>query len=183
MKNKVLWITRTAVMLALLIALQWVTSYIPKPVQQYVTGSCVNAVLAVTVLMVGISGGLTVALISPIFAYLLGIAPNLVTVPAIMVGNGVFVALLHLIYGKQPWRMIAAWLTAAVVKFVTLYALVAGVICGIASDALLAQGILKKPMLQMLPVTFSWPQLVTALIGGGLALLMVPVIKKALHKD
>ena len=178
MRKKILWITQTAAMLALLIALQWLT----KPLTQYVTGSCVNAVLAVTVLFCGMSNGITVALISPVFAYLLGIASNLATVPAIMIGNAVFVVLLRLIYGKQLWKTIAAWLTAAAAKFAVLYALVVWVICGVASDALLAQGILKKPMLTALPVTFSWPQLVTALIGGGVALLIVPILKKALRR-
>ena len=96
MNKKVLWITETAVLLALLVVLQWIT----KPLGQIVTGSCVNAVLAVSVLLVGLSSGLTVALISPVCAYLLGIAPNLVAVPAIMAGNAVFVLALSLLCGK-----------------------------------------------------------------------------------
>ena len=71
MRKKLLWITETAVMLALLIALQALT----KPMGQLVTGSFVNAVLAVTVLVAGLSSGITVAVISPVLAYLLGIAP------------------------------------------------------------------------------------------------------------
>ena len=47
MNKKILWITETAVMLALLVTLQAVT----KPLGQLVTGSCVNAVLAITVLL------------------------------------------------------------------------------------------------------------------------------------
>ena len=58
MKRKALWLTQTAVMLAALITLQWLT----KPLGQIVTGSCVNAVLAVAVLFVGMSSGVTVAL-------------------------------------------------------------------------------------------------------------------------
>ena len=38
-------------------------------------------------------------------------------------------------------------------------------------------------MLTALPATFGAMQLVTALIGGSLALLMVPVLKKALRKN
>ena len=68
-------------------------------------------------------------------------------------------------------------------KFAVLYVLVSWIICGVAADALLAQGLLKKPMLTMLPATFSWPQLVTALIGGALAMLIVPVLKKALRNN
>lgn len=181
MNKKIRWITETAVLLALLVVLQAVT----KSFGQFVTGSCVNAVLAVAVLLVGMSSGVTIALISPVLAYLLGIAPQLVTVPAIMVGNTVFVVLLRSIAGgrsKPLGGQIAAWLIAAVAKFAVLYLLVVKIICGIASAPLLASGTLKEPMLKMLPTMFAWPQLVTALIGGGVALLIVPVLRKALHR-
>lgn len=178
MNRKIRWITETAALLALLVTLQAQT----KPMGQLVTGSCVNTVLAVAALFVGLSGGITVALISPVLAYLLGIAPQILTVPAIMAGNAVFVALLHLISGKGLIRQIAAWLTAAVAKFATLYAIVVWLICGVLAEKLLADGILKAPMLKALPATFSWPQLFTALIGGAVALAIAPVLRKALHK-
>jgi hypothetical protein len=178
MKKRILWITETAAILALLIALQWVT----KPFGQLITGSCVNAVLAVAALLCGLSSGLTVALLSPLFAYFLGIAPNLIAVPVIMAGNSLFVLLLTLLQGKPVWKNILSWLVAAAGKFAVMYALIAWVICGVASDFLLAQGLLKAPMLKALPVTFGITQLFTALIGGGVALLIVPVLKKALHK-
>lgn len=177
MKKKVVWITETAVLIALLVVLQSVT----KPFGQLVTGSCVNAVLAIAALMVGMGSGLTVALVSPVFAYLFGIAPNLLTVPVIMMGNAVFAVLLRVLAHQSLWRNIVAVAVAAVGKFAVLYALVNWVICGVAAEPLLAQGVLKAPMLKALPATFSWPQLVTALIGGALAMLMVPVLKKALR--
>ena len=181
MNKKIRWITETAVMLALLVALQALT----KPAGQFVTGSFVNAVLAGSVLVGGLWSGVAVAIISPVLAFVLGIAPQILTVPAIMVGNTVFVVLLHVIVGKQykaVGRRIVAWLVAAAAKFVTLYIIVVKVICGVMAASLLAAGTLKEPMLKALPATFSWPQLVTALIGGGLALLIVPVIRKALKR-
>ena len=186
MRKKVLWITETAVMLALLVTLQALT----KPTGQLVTGSCVNAVLAISVLLVGMSSGITIALISPVCAYLFGIAPNFVTVLTIMIGNVCFVVLLRFIAGKthKPiWRQPVALVTAAGVKFVVLYMLVVKVICGIASSALLGKKlgdivVLAPPMLKMLPTMFAWPQLVTALAGGVIALSIVPVLRKALHK-
>lgn len=178
MKSKALWVTRTAVMMALLITLQMIT----KSLGQIVTGSFVNAVLAVTVLVCGLGSGVTVALLSPAFAYLLGIAPQILTVPAIMIGNTVFVVLLHLICGKTLWKSVAGLLVAAVCKFAVLYVLVTHVICGVLAQPLLAQGVLKEPMLKMLPATFSFPQLLTALIGGAVALAIAPVLKKALRK-
>ena len=97
MNKKIRWITETAVLLALLVTLQALT----KPMGQLVTGSCVNAILAVSVLVAGLASGVTVAVISPVLAYLLGIAPQILTVPAIMVGNTVFVLVLHFLVGKD----------------------------------------------------------------------------------
>ena len=181
MSKKIRWITETAVMLALLVCLQALT----KPMGQLVTGSCVNAVLAVSALVGGLSCGLTVALCSPVLAYLLGIAPQILTVPAIMVGNCVFVALLSLLAdktGKNLVKQAIAWIAAAVAKFAALYAIVVWLICGVLSESLLAAGTMKPPMLTALPATFSWPQLFTALIGGAVALVITPTLRKALHK-
>ena len=47
MNKKIRWITETAIMLALLVTLQALT----KPMGQLVTGSCVNAVLAIAALV------------------------------------------------------------------------------------------------------------------------------------
>lgn len=191
MNKKIRWITETAVMLALLICLQWVGSFVPDQMtKQLITGTLVNCVLAVTVLVAGMGSGITVAIISPVCAFLFGIAPNFITVAPIMVGNVCYVVLLRLIIGKtmKPfWKQPVALVAAAVVKFAVLYLLVVKVICGIASGALLGQKVgeivvLAPPMLKMLPTMFAWPQLVTALTGGVLALLVVPVLRKALHK-
>ena len=183
MKKNIRWITETAVMLALLVALQALT----KPMGQLVTGSCVNAVLALAALLLGMSSGITIALISPVFAFLLGIAPNFVTVLPIMLGNVCYVLILQRATALPPRRQIALLLAAAIGKFLVLYLLVVQLICGVASPALLGQKlgdivVLAPPMLKMLPTMFSWPQLVTALTGGAVALLIFPTLKKALHK-
>ena len=198
MNKKVRWITETAVMLALLVTLQAVS----KPLGQLVTGSCVNAVLAIATLLAGIKCGITVALCSPVCAFLLGIAPNFVTVLPIMLANTVYVVLLHLLAGSGKlwhqkaataaaegkffvWRQPVALAAAAGAKFLVLYLLVVKVICGVASGALLGKKlgqivVLAPPMLELLPAMFAWPQLITALIGGAVALLITPVLKKAL---
>lgn len=181
MKRKIWWITETAIMLALLVTLQTLT----KGFGQLVTGSFVNVVLAISVLVGGWSIGLTVALISPVLAFLLHIAPMALTVPAIMIGNAVYVLILWVVVGKRYssvlLRMIA-WLLAAFAKFATLYGIVIKLICGVMAPSLLASGMMKEPMLKALPATFSYPQLITALIGGAVALVMVPGLRKALHK-
>ena len=181
MNEKIRWITETAIMLALLVTLQALT----KPMGQLVTGSCVNAVLAISALVGGLASGITVAVISPVLAFLLGIAPQILTVPAIMVGNTVYVVLLSLLAdpsGKNLVKQAIAWIVAAAAKFACLYVIVTKLICGVMAPGLLAAGTLKEPMLKALPATFSWPQLFTALIGGAVALVIVPAVKKALHK-
>ena len=186
MKKSILWITRTAVLLALLVTLQALT----KPFGQLVTGSCVNAIAAVAALVGGLGCGITVAVISPVLAFLLGIAPNFITVAPIMLGNTVYVLILWLLLGKGKhplWKQPVALALAACAKFGVLYLLVVKIICGVAADALLGQKLgetvlLAPPMLKLLPAMFSWPQLFTALIGGCVALLIVPVLRKAVGR-
>lgn len=179
MNKKIRWITETAIMLALLVAVQGVTSGLGN---QFVTGSCVNLILAVTALMVGLWGGVTVAVVSPFVAFLFGIGPKFIQlVPAVAVGNLVLVLVLCFLLGtgKKPyWLQIAAWLGAAVAKFVTLYLLMVKLLV----PTLVAGGTIPEKAAAAMSVQFSWPQLVTALIGGAVALLIVPVLRKALKR-
>ena len=176
MRKKTLWLVETAMMLAMLIVFQTVT----KPAGQLVTGTLVNAVLGVATLLSGVGSGIAIALLSPVIAFLLGIAPQILTVPAIMAGNLVFVLILGLRV-KQPCGIFckaARCVCAAGAKFAVLYMLVVWGICHIAADALLQNGMLKPPMLNVLSATFAWPQLFTALLGSGLALCITQLLKK-----
>lgn len=172
--RRVLYITETAVMTALLIVLQAAT----RPAGQYVTGTCVNAVLALSVLAVGLWSGITVALLSPFFAFLLGVGPQLFPIaPSIAVGNLVFVLLLWLLAGGRElplWRKGAAWLIAALAKFGVLYLLVVKLLCVVLP--------LKEPQITAFTVMFSYPQLITALAGGGVALLLAPLLRRAMKR-
>ncbi len=165
-------ITRTAVLLALLVILQTVT----KAAGQSVTGSCVNCVLAVGALMLPLGGSLVLAAASPFLAFLLGVGPKLLAiVPAIAVGNLVYVLVLSLLLRKKesaglPVRL-GGLAAASAVKFLTLYLLVVQLLCRVLT--------LAEKQVQTFTAMFSWPQLITALIGGALALVVVPLLKKA----
>ncbi len=177
MKQKIRRITETAVLLALLVALQAWT----KPLGQLVTGSCVNGVLGIATLLVGLYSGICLALLSPILAFLLGIAPQILVVPLIMLGNTVFILLLcGFAKKKGKAQQILGCICSSFAKFLVLYTGVKFLICGLLADSLLASGMLKTPMLTTLPATFSWPQLFTALIGSAVAVFTVPVLRKAL---
>lgn len=178
--NRIVWLTRTAVLIALLIALQWATAGTQAFAGQYITGSLVNCVLAVAALIGGLWSGIVVALISPFCAYLLGIGPALIQiVPCIAFGNSVYVVVLWLLCGRKSltlWNKIAGVAGAAAVKFLTLYIAVVKVLIPVMGDAL------KAPQVQKFTAMFSLPQLVTALIGGSLAMLLLPVLRKAVKE-
>lgn len=84
------------------------------------------------------------------------------------------------ILGRMPGRprcsLIPALLSAAAVKFLVLY-------LGIVKLAVPV--LLKLPEQQAAVISrmFSLSQLATALLGGGLALLVLPVLKRALEKS
>lgn len=179
MHKRILWITQTAVMLALLVAVQGITSGLGN---QFVTGSCVNLILAVTALVVGLWGGVTVAAVSPFVAFLFGIGPKFIQlIPAVAVGNLVLVIVLSLVVGReqQPlWRNAAGWLGASLAKFAVLYLMMVKLLV----PALVGGGVIPEAASVTIAAQFSWPQLVTALIGSGVALVIAPVIRKALKK-
>lgn len=186
MKKNIRWITRTGVLLALLVTVQAVT----KPFGQAVTGTCVNAILAIAALLGSLSCGLTLAAISPLLAFVLGIAPNIITVVPIALGNCCYVLVFHSLLHKslRPlWKQPLALVGAAGIKYWVLYLLVVQGICNLAAGSLLGKKLgeivlLAPPMLNLLPTMFSWPQLFTALAGGIVALAIVNTIRTAVQK-
>ena len=172
--SKAKWIARTAIFLALLICLQFVT----RSLGQFVTGSCVNFVLAMAALTCGVSSGLCVALISPFCAFLLGIGPAFIQmVPCVAAGNGVFVLLMSLMAGKALAnnKKAASWgglAVSAAGKFLTLYLLLVKWV---------APMVVPAPKLAAVTAVFTWPQLVTALIGGAPAIYAAPLVRKAIN--
>lgn len=160
------WTTRTGVLIALLVVLQGTTSALG----QYVTGSCVNTVLAVATLAGGLWSGVAVAVLSPFCAKLFGIGPQLIQiVPAIAVGNLAFVLVLHFVCRKQH---IVGMICGALAKFATLYLLVVQFIVPMLAENL------KPQQIATFSAMFSYPQLITALIGGSITLAILPVLKK-----
>lgn len=158
---------RTAIFLALLIAVQFVT----RSIGQYVTGSLVNLILIASGLMCGLWGGLAVAVLSPICAFFIGIGPAFPqVVPAVALGNAVLVLLWVLIAGAKNApiaRQAIALVVAAVAKFLTLYLVIVKWLVPMVLT-------LNEKQTAVLSASFSFPQLITAVIGGVLAMLLVP---------
>ena len=154
-------ITRTAAALAILLALQLLT----RSFGQLLTGSCVNCVLAVSALYLGWGSGLALALLSPILAWLLGVGPAFpALVPCIALGNAVYVLLLC-----RKWDLRWKLPLASAVKMLTLRILIGNFVAPL---------VVPAGKLIAVIAMFSWPQLVTALIGGALGAVVAKRIKK-----
>lgn len=172
--KKTVWITRTAVCLALLICLQFVT----KSMGQFVTGSCVNLVLAMAAILGGVWSGVAVAVLSPFCAYLLGIGPAFFQlVFCVALGNAVYAVLFALLVRKtlEARQYLAAYgwmLACAAAKFAALWLVLV---------KLVAPLVVPAAKLSVVTASFTWPQLVTATIGGVLACLIAPPVTKALN--
>ena len=143
---------RTAIFLALLIAVQFVT----RSMGQYVTGSLVNLILIASGLMCGLWGGLAVAVLSPI-----GIGPAFPqVVPAVALGNAVLVLLWVLIADAKNApiaRQAIALVVAAVAKFLTLYLVIVKWLVPMVLT-------LNEKQTAVLSASFCWCRLCAALL-------------------
>ena len=174
MNKNVLWITRSAVFTALLIVTQLTTAAFGN---QFVTGPLVNLILIVAVSLCGLKTGLTVAVISHVFAKLIGIGPFWALVPFIALGNITLVLVWHYIGNREfkyeIIKITGTILIAAFLKFIVVYL---GAV-KIAVPFLLE---LPEAAAAAVSATFSVTQFFTASIGGLIAAAILPVLKKAL---
>lgn len=174
MNSKLLWITRTGIFIALAVVLQAATAPLNNT---FITGSIVNLILIVSAMTCGLSSGISVGVLSPAFAFLFGIGIKFpLIIPFVMVGNIIIVSLWFFIGNRNikgwviPYGLALAagagtkflWLYFSVVKF--------------AVPVLLA---LPENQAAAVSAAFSVPQLITASIGGALAIAILPVLKRA----
>jgi hypothetical protein len=174
-KKKILWITQTAVFIALLIVLQAATAPLGNIL---ITGTIVNLLLIVSVMTCGLASGLSVAVISPVMAKLIGIGPLWILIPFIAAGNIALVLLWHFIGNRKAEHKYAAYIpalaAAAIVKFLVLY-------IGIVKLAVPMFLGLPAQQASVVSHMFSVPQLITALAGGVIAAVILPTLKRAVR--
>lgn len=175
MNRKALWVTETAILLALLVAIQVFTAPLGTTL---ITGSLVNLVLVVAAVVGGLASGLTVAILSPVFAFMLGIGPAFPhIVLCVMLGNAVLVLTWYFIVGKHSDNKIASYviaiISAAAAKFIFLYLSVVKLVVPIVLQ-------IPAPKAAIVSSAFSFPQLITAIIGGVVAAVILPALRKAI---
>ncbi|MFA5358450.1 MAG: iron hydrogenase [Patescibacteria group bacterium] len=149
------------------LALLGIATFVPMFVHlQWLTGPLVNAILIITVVVVGVREALLIALIPSSIALAYGLLPLPLApmIPFIMISNAFLVWFFDVLRDRGYWLAVVV---AALIKFVWLYAIV----------HLLMKSILAGSLFNSLAILMSWPQLVTALIGGVLAWIFLKWLK------
>lgn len=139
---------------------------------QWVAGPVVNAVLILSVFLVGIRGALFLALIPSVIALSGGLlpAPLAPMIPFIMLGNAVLVICVDWFTGGEVKKVKGYWAgvgTGALLKFALLF---------YASDIVVGL-LLKQELATQVARMMSWPQFLTAMAGGVLAWGFLRVLK------
>ncbi|MCJ7814208.1 MAG: ECF transporter S component [Candidatus Atribacteria bacterium] len=146
--NKIKFITRTGILLAVALAIQM--GGFPQPV----TGPLINTVLYLSALLVGSWSGVIIGICTPVIAFMRGILPAPLgpMIPFIALGNGILVIVFSLLKGKNQ---VLGIILASIVKYLILFTAVSYIV----------------DVPDKIAQIMSLPQLFTALSGGAIAIL------------
>ncbi|MDD3386350.1 MAG: hypothetical protein PHU17_00075 [Candidatus Pacebacteria bacterium] len=118
---------------------------------QFITGTIVNATLIISFFLLGRSNALLLCFLPSIISLGLGFMPLAIIVPFIMIGNIFFVSAFSVI--KNYW---IALIAGGIIKASFLF---------VFANILVNNDIVSSMM--------SWPQVVTAMLGGVLAYFII----------
>ena len=158
-------LARAAILLALCVVVQQF-----KSLSQFITGPLVNAILILAGLTVGLWGGICIAILSPLLAFLIAPSPVLQAVPMMLpiiaIGNIIMVVASYMVKNATNIKLGISLAVASVVKgafmgLTTIYVII----------PIFGQN-LKAPMVATMSATFSYTQTITAAIGSALVLLV-----------
>lgn len=168
-------ITTTAILLALCIAMQCL-----KSISVYITGPFVNATIILATWVAGWFGGLSIALIAPVVAALLGMTPILNMMPqmivVIMAGNALMVVAAKMIANKGNIAMPVGLAVGSGVKALFLWLTVWYFMLPTFGDNIPAK------VQATVKTTFSVTQLITALVGSAIAWLVWLRLRRLFEK-
>ncbi|CDF59373.1 ECF transporter S component [Thermobrachium celere] len=167
--NKIVY---SSLLLAIGIVFQIIGRNIPQ-FNQFLVGPIINSILILTAFICGRWWGVGVGTLTPLLAWFVGqlATPLAPFIPFIMIGNILYVLTFSLfIQGNMIKRAIGVIL-GALIKFVFLT---------FASTKLIKLVGLSFPpkIAKVLATSMSFPQLITALLGGALALIIIELLRR-----
>ncbi|MDR0380908.1 MAG: hypothetical protein LBH86_02785 [Oscillospiraceae bacterium] len=141
----------------------------PFDLSVLLVGTLVNLTLIFSSWFIGFWSGAAISLLAPLIAFLQGFQRVIAMVPVIILGNLTIVAISWILRKRR----VAGALLGAGGKFAAQYLLVAFLVVPVF--------VTQEAQRVSLPLLFSWPQFITAVLGGLLALLLTPRLEKALR--
>ena len=134
---------------------------------QFVTGPIINAVLFLSTFLLGPFEAVLIGIIPSTVALSSGLLPLPLApmVPFIMIGNVILIGTFHYTRSKS---FVGAVILSSILKFAFLFSIV----------TLLMNTMLQEALVAKLSIMMSWPQLITALIGGLIAFIILKNLKK-----
>lgn len=140
---------------------------------QWLTGPVINAILILTLFLVGIRGALVIALIPSLMALSGGLIPPILApiVPFIMISNVIFILVIEYFHDKVKNAFNGYFLGVffgAMLKFLFLFF----------STAFIVKLLMKQELAVKVAQMMSWPQFFTAAIGGMLAFMALKWLKR-----
>lgn len=168
-------IVQTALLLAICIASQFM-----KNLSVYITGPIINLTFVIAVLFVGVTGGLILAVITPITAFWIAPSPIMMgipfIIPCIMIGNVLLVLSVWLFKDKIlkeklkiNLRLILGMITGAITKSIFMGVSIVLILLPMYSSNIKVPAKKLDILMGTAKITFSVTQLITASIGCALA--------------
>lgn len=176
--------TRILTRLSLLIALTLIIQLGGFP--QLVTGPLINSMFFITTYFLGLIPGILIGLITPVVAIIRGLLPPPLAamIPFIALSNGIMVLIFYLISTKFNFiimtrnnpikniKLYIAILIAAIIKFMILAF----------SVKIILPVIISQKIPQSLIIAMTTPQLITAIFGGIIALLLAEILYRTKYE-
>jgi hypothetical protein len=164
-------LSKSALLLAIAIVFQLIGRTIPE-INQFLVGPIINAVLMLSVYICGVKWGVLTAVLTPILAWVVGqlAAPMAPFIPFIIIGNIIYVILFGAIKEKR-YGIYIGIILGSFAKFLFLSLSASYLV------RLLKIGIPIK-VLDKLVLSMGVPQLITALTGGIIAMVLIQILSK-----
>lgn len=154
--------------------LSTILAYGPLNAAILITGTLVNMCLLITAWNAGLVPGLVISLLSPLTAFIMAqlTTPYIPVIAASFLGNVIFCVIAWVPYATTMTRF-ALTIIAALAKYGAMAALNTYVVIPMLTDEKTLEAATAA-----LNSLFSWQQLITALLGGLLALLLAPKLPR-----
>ncbi len=165
-------LVKASFLLAIAIVFQFLGRTFPEISQMFV-GPAINAILLLTVLICGLWYGLAIGCLTPILAFILGQLPTPFGpfIPFIIVGNLLYVYIFNLFIKGKINKQSIGIIIGSLLKFAFLF---------ISSNYIISalKIIGNQAVVSKLAIAMGILQLITSLLGGIAALIIIQILKK-----